>query len=93
MHLYRAIFQCYRLIKSLVRVVWLKTLQQDLDNFSFYRQALKSELTLTVIAISGNELIVVETETIAITFTFATFNGLSTAFVDFLYHNLKITER
>ena len=32
-------------------------------------------------------------ETIAATFTFASFNGLSTAFVDYLYHNLKIIER
>ena len=32
-------------------------------------------------------------EAIAATFTFASFDGLSTAFVDFLYHNLKIMRK
>ena len=34
-----------------------------------------------------------EAETIAIAFTFASFDGLSTAFADFLYCNLKITRK
>jgi len=36
---------------------------------------------------------VAEMEAIAVTFTFASFNGLSLAFLDFLYHNLKITRK
>ena len=35
----------------------------------------------------------VETEAIAATFTFASFDSLSTAFVDLLYHNLKIMRK
>ena len=34
--LYRAIFQHYTFIKSFVRVLWLKTLRQELDNLSLF---------------------------------------------------------
>ena len=41
----------------------------------------------------ANSLVVLKTEAIAATFTFASFDGLSTAFVDFLYRNLKIMRK
>ena len=40
-----------------------------------------------------SEFIVVETEPIATTFTLASFDGLSTAAVGFLYRNLKIMRK
>ena len=49
--------------------------------------------TLTVIIIFDDEFIVMETETTAATFTLAYYDGLSTAFVDFLYPSLKIMRK
>ena len=48
---------------------------------------------MTIITIFGGEFIVVEVKTIVVTFTFVSFDGLSTAFADSLYHNLKITRK
>ena len=55
--------------------------------------SLKSELTLTAMVIFGKKFKVVETEAIAVSFTFALFDGLSAAFVDFLNRNLNIMRK
>ena len=43
---------------------------------------------MNITAIFGGKFVVEETEAIPITFTFA-----SSAYLNFLYHNLKITEK